>query len=44
VATCEICRNEYDKTFEVRDEKHVFDSFEWRSTPSLPSAITAAAA
>jgi Rieske Fe-S protein len=30
VATCEVCGNEYDKTFEVhRDgETHVFDSFE----------------
>jgi hypothetical protein len=30
MATCEICGNDYDKTFEVvRDGKrHVFDSFE----------------
>jgi len=30
MATCEVCGNEYDKTFEVRrnDETHVFDSFE----------------
>jgi Rieske Fe-S protein len=30
VATCEVCGNEYDKTFEVRraGETHVFDSFE----------------
>jgi Rieske Fe-S protein len=30
MATCEVCRNEYDKTFEVRrgGETHVFDSFE----------------
>lgn len=28
--TCEVCGNEYDKTFEVvmRGETHVFDSFE----------------
>jgi Rieske Fe-S protein len=30
VATCEVCGNEYDNTFEVRrgDETPVFDSFE----------------
>ena len=30
MATCEVCGNDYDKTFEVaRDgETHVFDSFE----------------
>jgi hypothetical protein len=30
VATCEVCGNEYDKSFELRrgDETHVFDSFE----------------
>jgi hypothetical protein len=30
VAVCEVCGNEYDKTFEIRrgDETHVFDSFE----------------
>ena len=30
MATCEVCGNEYDKTFEiVRDgSSHVFDSFE----------------
>lgn len=30
MATCEVCGNDYDKTFEVhRDgEMHVFDSFE----------------
>ena len=30
MATCEVCGNDYDKTFEfVRDgERHVFDSFE----------------
>jgi hypothetical protein len=30
VARCEVCGNDYDKTFEVRrgDETHVFDSFE----------------
>jgi hypothetical protein len=30
VATCEVCGNEYDKTFEVHreGETHVFDSFE----------------
>src|SRR5437764_10482241 len=29
-ATCEVCGNEYDKTFEVRVDgsKHTFDSFE----------------
>ena len=28
--TCEVCGNDYDKCFEIRqgDEKHVFDSFE----------------
>lgn len=28
--TCEICGNDYDKTFEVvvRNQRHVFDSFE----------------
>jgi hypothetical protein len=28
--TCEVCGNQYDKTFEVRLDgaKHVFDSFE----------------
>jgi Rieske Fe-S protein len=30
MASCEVCGNEYDKTFEVRrgEETHVFDSFE----------------
>jgi nitrite reductase/ring-hydroxylating ferredoxin subunit len=30
MATCEVCGNEYDKTFEVtrEGESHVFDSFE----------------
>jgi Rieske Fe-S protein len=30
MATCEVCGNEYDKTFEIRLEgsTHVFDSFE----------------
>ncbi len=30
MARCEVCQNEYDRTFEVvRDgERHVFDSFE----------------
>ena len=29
-ATCEVCGNEYDKTFEVllAGERHIFDSFE----------------
>ena len=30
MAVCEVCGNEYDKTFELRlaGETHVFDSFE----------------
>ncbi|MDX1630992.1 MAG: hypothetical protein R3234_03980 [Thermoanaerobaculia bacterium] len=30
MATCEVCGNEYDKTFEISrmGETHVFDSFE----------------
>ena len=30
MARCEVCGNEYDKSFEVRieEETHVFDSFE----------------
>ena len=30
MATCEVCGNEYDKTFEIRrgGATHVFDSFE----------------
>jgi hypothetical protein len=30
MATCELCGNDYDKTFEVAlgGERHVFDSFE----------------
>ena len=30
MATCQVCDNEYDKTFEVilSGERHVFDSFE----------------
>ncbi len=30
IATCEVCGNQYDKTFEVRmgGKTHVFDSFE----------------
>jgi nitrite reductase/ring-hydroxylating ferredoxin subunit len=30
MATCEVCGNSYDKSFEVmmRGESHVFDSFE----------------
>ncbi len=30
MATCEVCGNDYDKSFEItmRGEAHVFDSFE----------------
>ena len=30
MAVCEVCGNDYDKTFEIRrgDETHAFDSFE----------------
>jgi len=30
MAKCEVCHNEYDKSFEIRycNETHVFDSFE----------------
>jgi len=30
MATCEVCGNEYDKSFEINiaGERHVFDSFE----------------
>jgi hypothetical protein len=30
MATCEVCGNDYDKSFEIRQdgESHVFDSFE----------------
>ncbi len=30
MAQCEVCGNEYDKTFEVRlgGQSHIFDSFE----------------
>lgn len=30
MATCEVCGNDYDKTFEIHqgDTTHVFDSFE----------------
>ncbi len=30
MATCEVCKNEYDKSFEVilEGESHTFDSFE----------------
>ncbi|HEX6903213.1 MAG TPA: hypothetical protein VF789_26075 [Thermoanaerobaculia bacterium] len=30
MATCEVCGNDYDKSFEItmRGESHVFDSFE----------------
>lgn len=30
MATCEVCHNDYDKSFEVttRGQTHVFDSFE----------------
>ena len=30
MATCEVCGNEYDKTFELvqQGKRHVFDSFE----------------
>ncbi|MFZ6003286.1 MAG: hypothetical protein ACOYXM_05065 [Actinomycetota bacterium] len=30
MGTCEVCRNEYDKTFEVvsAGQQHTFDSFE----------------
>jgi hypothetical protein len=30
MAKCEVCGNEYDKTFEIvrNDESHTFDSFE----------------
>ena len=32
MARCEVCDNDYDKSFEVIQEgqRHVFDSFEWR--------------
>ena len=30
MATCEVCRNDYDKSFEIKrnGETHTFDSFE----------------
>jgi nitrite reductase/ring-hydroxylating ferredoxin subunit len=30
MATCEVCGNDYDKSFEItmRGESHIFDSFE----------------
>ena len=44
MAQCEVCGNEYDKTFEVTlgGQRHVFDSFECASAPG-PPALTAAA-
>ena len=37
--TCEVCGNQYDKTFEVRLDgaKHVFDSFECAIQALAPS-------
>jgi hypothetical protein len=39
MAQCEVCGNEYDKTFEVvmADRSHVFDSFECAITALAPS-------
>ena len=30
MATCEVCGNEYDKSFEIQihEQRHIFDSFE----------------
>jgi hypothetical protein len=45
MATCEVCGNEYDKTFEIcrGGEAHIFDGFSARSMRSRRSASTAAA-
>jgi len=40
VARCEVCGNEYDKTFEVtmpRGDSHTFDSFECAAHALAPS-------
>ncbi|HEY8535996.1 MAG TPA: hypothetical protein VIL25_06085 [Vicinamibacterales bacterium] len=39
MARCEVCGNEYDKTFEVRmaGTRHVFDSFECAIHALAPS-------
>ncbi len=46
MATCEVCGNDYDKAFELRqgDETHVFDSFSVLSMRSRRRVPTAAAA
>ena len=39
MALCELCGNDYDKTFEVvmAGQKHVFDSFECAMTSLAPT-------
>ena len=42
MAKCEVCGNEYDKSFEVMvgDQKHVFDSFECAMSAFAPHCGT----
>ena len=44
MAQCEVCGNQYDKTFEVllAGRTHVFDSFECAIAALAPPASTAA--
>ena len=43
MAVCEVCGNDYDKTFEVRagGAAHIFDSFECAIHALAPRAPTA---
>ena len=44
MATCEVCGNDYDKTFELiaAGERHIFDSFECAIHRMAPTVNTAA--
>jgi hypothetical protein len=45
MATCDVCGNEYDKTFEITrgDESGTYDSFECAIHAMAPTCRTAAA-
>lgn len=45
MATCEVCGNEYHKTFEVtkEGEAHTFDSFECAIHALAPTCLIASA-
>ena len=46
MAACEVCGNDYDKTFQItlQGKTHTFDSFECAIHALAPAALTVASA